>query len=583
LAGDTKALTKYKHLPVDVKTFVEGEYYLNAPNILYPVVMENLIAINEGEYDEVVLTGGIGAAKSTLALYTQAYQLYLLSCMASSQNYFGLDLASEIIIIFQSLNAKLAQEVDYDRFKSMVEHSPYFREKFPFSKFVDTQLEFPNRVIVKPVSGLETAAIGQNVIGGVIDEVNFMAVIENSRMAEGTVYDQATALYNSIARRRKSRFMSRGRMPGRLCLVSSRRTPGQFTDKKEEEAKINPRIYVYDKRVWEVKPKGTFGEERFLVFIGDGGRQPRILRPEEEVHDRDRELVDHVPIEFLSEFNDDITKALRDIAGRSTLAIHPYLPRREDVLCNFGRRKNVFVRESVDFAREKVQLRTNLIRLSKEPRWAHIDLGVSSDSAGLCIGHVNRFEKVDRGGHNEVLPIIEIDGVLEVIPPRGTGGEIDFASIRRILYKLRDMGMPIKWVTLDSFQSVDTMQILRQQGFVTGYVSVDKTMIPYDLTKQALYDHRLLIPEHQKLQRELTSLERDFKKGKIDHPPKGSKDTADALAGVVFGLTTRREIWLNHKVSIHQAISVASMIRDQEYERGENGEPVPPRQTAQRA
>jgi hypothetical protein len=564
-AGDKKALGKFRWFPVDPRTFVEDEYYLNKKNVLYPDVMKAFIEFNLGEYDEGVLTGGIGSGKSTLGLYTTAYQLYLLSCYANPQGYFDLDPSAALVMVFQSLNATKAEELDYDRFHNMLAGSPYFKERFPNNPHITSQLEFPNRIIVKPVSGLETATIGEDVIGGMLDEVNFMAVIEKSKQADGGVYDQANALYNSIARRRESRFMSGGKLPGRLCLVSSRRTPGQFTDKKEEEAKTNPRIYVYDKRVWDIKP-GKFSPARFRVFLGDEGRQPRILRDDEDPKEDERDRIDHIPVEFKGQFVDDITKAIRDIAGKSTQAIHPYLPRRDAVLANFGRRRNLFALDCIDFQTTKAKILPKLIKNPQFPRFCHIDLGVTSDHAGITIGHVPRFIDMDRGqGMIERLPECEMDGILEVEPPKG--GEIDFASIRRILYKLRDMGLPIRWVSLDSFQSVDTMQILKGQGFVVGYVSLDTSMIPYDLTKQALYDRRIVAPKHPKLIKELGSLERDFKKGKVDHPPRGSKDVADAFAGVVFGLTTRREIWAQHSVPIIQAVSVSNVIRDQESER----------------
>ena len=35
----------------------------------------------------------------------------------------------------------------------------------------------------------------------------------------------------------------------------------------------------------------------------------------------------------------------------------------------------------------------------------------------------------------------------------------------------------------------------------------------------------------------------------MDHPPHGSKDLADALAGVVYGLTMRCEVWWQHGVT----------------------------------
>jgi len=50
----------------------------------------------------------------------------------------------------------------------------------------------------------------------------------------------------------------------------------------------------------------------------------------------------------------------------------------------------------------------------------------------------------------------------------------------------------------------------------------------------------------------MITLEMDTKKNKIDHPPQGSKDVSDAMAGVVFGLTMRREIWLRHQIPLQR-------------------------------
>jgi hypothetical protein len=83
---------------------------------------------------------------------------------------------------------------------------------------------------------------------------------------------------------------------------------------------------------------------------------------------------------------------------------------------------------------------------------------------------------------------------------------------------------------------------------MTGVQSVDRKSAPYEITKMALYDGRVEIPEHPKLLKELISLEKDAQTGKIDHPMNGSKDIADGLAGVVYGLTTRRELWVRHGV-----------------------------------
>lgn len=547
----------YSHPPVDIVTFVESSEFLNAKGTLYPIVLECLRELNSGKYIEAVLTGAIGTGKTTIALYTTAYQLYLLSCLKDPHKKYGLDPSSEIIFIFQSVNAALAKMVDYQRFRALIERSSYFKENFPFRVDLESKMVFPNRIEVIPVSGVETAALGQNVMGGIIDELNFMEVTEgSSKSVDNETYDQAIALYNSIARRRKSRFMKQGRLPGVLCLVSSKRYPGQFTDMKQEEARKELKdtgktsIYVYDKTTWDIKPEGTFTGEWFEVFKGDEIRRPRIIEAGDTVREDEHPLIIRIPEEYRKEFEQDIMNALRDIAGVSTLTIHPFIVNIEIVSEAMGRTQSIFSRPDVDFKDTQLKIYPDAITGKEYPRFAHVDLGLTGDSAGVVIGHVPRFETMWRGEESEILPVVRIDGVLEVMPPRG--GEIQFHKIRDIFYALQRLGMPIRWVTFDSFQSVDSIQLLRQKGFFAGQVSMDRDNTPYEFLKSALNDRRIELPIHDTLRRELVSLEVDSKTRKIDHPPHGSKDCADALAGVVYGLTMRREVWAQHKVRIIQ-------------------------------
>jgi hypothetical protein len=117
---------------------------------------------------------------------------------------------------------------------------------------------------------------------------------------------------------------------------------------------------------------------------------------------------------------------------------------------------------------------------------------------------------------------------------------------------LRDsMKINVRWVTYDQYQSADSIQILRQNGFATGLRSMDRTTVPYEILKQAIYDGRVKAPKHSKLQKELIKLEFDAKKNKIDHPPNSSKDISDCLAGVVYGLIMRRDTWARWGVLSH--------------------------------
>lgn len=557
-------LELYKWEPVGFREFVESPEYMKAGDALWPEVMSELEIINDGTHVEAVCTGGIGSGKSTVALWTQAYQLYLMSCVRNPHKLYGQASTDELLIIFQSITATQAKTVGFARFRSMIQASPYFQKKYPFDKSIESRLVFgpSGRIQVVPVSSKDTAAIGQNVIGGLIDELNYMAVIEKSkRTPDAETYDQAVAVYQSIARRRKTRFIKQGRLPGVLCLVSSRKYPGQFTDRKEEQARTDPTIYVYDKRVWEVKP-WEFGKERFRVFVGDDSRRPRILADGDDVPDG---RVIEIPMEFLTDFETDIMNALREIAGVATIARHPYLMNREAVSQSFSRvPQSIFDEESVDFQSIKLHARKDRFFKPELPRAAHIDLGVTGDSAGLAIGCVPMFVRlgdlkygVDEAyssSLNQHMPILRYDALLEVRPPKG--GEILFFRIRNVLLQLRDMGLNIRWVTFDSYESRDSQQLLRQEGFITGVVSMDrigqsggkggmnKSNEAQDTLKAALYTERVWAPPHAKAIRELLALERDAKTGKIDHPAKGSKDVADSMAGVAFTLTNRRELWV---------------------------------------
>jgi hypothetical protein len=394
-------------------------------------------------------------------------------------------------------------------------------------------------------------------MGGLIDELNYMEVVEQSRKSvDAGMYDQAVAIYNSISRRRKSRFMQQGRLPGVLCLVSSRRYPGQFTDRKEEEAKTDPTIYIYDKRTWDIRPDAYSGRV-FKVFIGDMSRRPRILEPGEH-HGMDPLVVRDIPEEHRAEFEADIINALREVAGVSTLASHPFFVNQEKVAACFDRVESVLSHSEVDFSVTTTRILPTRFRDLDQPRWVHIDLGLTGDSAGVACGYVPRFVKIHRDRAVETLPEISIDFTLRVNPPRGD--EINFEKIRTLLYKLRDQGLEVRWVSFDSFQSRDSIQILRQKGFHSGLVSVDKDSHPYDVLKTAMYDRRVMVPTNPWLMRELLSLERVPLKDKIDHPVNGSKDVADALCGCVYGLSLRRSIWIEHGISLFE---IPSTLREQ--------------------
>jgi hypothetical protein len=232
----------------------------------------------------------------------------------------------------------------------------------------------------------------------------------------------------------------------------------------------------------------------------------------------------------------------------------------------FGKGLSVFSRESCDFVASTVDIYPARFVNPTLPRFAHLDLALRGDSAGLAIGHVPKFVEIDRyDGQSEILPVIQYDGVLEIRAPRN--GEILFHKIRALIYLLKKHGLNLRWVTMDTWQSTDTRQILAQRGYHTAHFSLDTDTRGYDVLKQAFYDLRVRAPKHDRAQSEATRLEINQVTRRVDHPPQGSKDCSDAMAGVAHGLTTRREIWAAHGVLAYMPERFRALVKSQEQER----------------
>jgi hypothetical protein len=92
----------------------------------------------------------------------------------------------------------------------------------------------------------------------------------------------------------------------------------------------------------------------------------------------------------------------------------------------------------------------------------------------------------------------------------------------------------IACVSYDSWQSKESLGLLRSAGMPSQEISVDKTSEPYRTFRSALYEGRVLLPELDHLRIEMISLEYLADKDKIDHPPKGTKDASDAVCGAIY-------------------------------------------------
>lgn len=560
----------YNSIPVGVRQFVEDPAFLGLEGQVFPRLLDDLEELFEGDYTEAVLTGSIGWGKSTFAEISLCRMLYEISCLRDPQRVYGLMHGSVIALLNVGVTRDNARKVVFQGVKNKLYSSPYFVNHFPVSP-ITTELRFPNNIWVFPATAGDSGVIGYNVFGGVMDEVNFMSTGDShgrARISTSSVGDQADALQKSLIRRMKSRFMKKGKLPGILLQISSSRYPDDYTERRLEEAKDNPSIFTRRYAQWDTLPAERWTGKRFFISLGDGMEIPRILHTEEDVDyakERNLPILD-VPIEFYKDFEGDIDAAIRDFAGRPTMTIRPYIRQRSKVVAAMNKGSEYGIehpfsaltttlQDGSTFLQEKLRipelkrkmetavgseferLKSEYTFLRNKPRYVHLDLSFSGDATGVAMGYIQGFKTVirrnDDGKQYEMkMPIIAIELMLQVVPPKG--GEIQLEDVRSLIYELRSYGYPIRRVTMDQFQSKDSMQQFNRTGIESGRLSADINLEVYNSYKDALYEDRLIAYEHPVLLEETIRLEKNEKKNKVDHPQNGSKDLADAVAGVCY-------------------------------------------------
>lgn len=565
--GDVASLVevcKWRRPVCDPEEFLFGDAFLaQREDDIYPGVLDAFYDLDTDEFDIVVEKGALGIGKTTLANLRMVRDLYKVSCMRDPQMTYGLAKSTPIVFTIQSIRLSTAKKVVFGEFGRFIKESPYFREKYRYNPYVTSEMQFPEQnVSILPVSSSGNAVISMNVLGGQLDEANFMQKTKHSKSQhadDSGNFDQAKQLFDTLQDRQKSRFLNLGGLPGSLYLISSSRFPDDYTEIKALESTQyggkDDRMYIYEGSQWDIKGRHKFKKEEFTVQIGNEVYPSKVLAPGEEAKPGCKTI--QVPENFRKNFENNTDDALRNFAGLTTLSTKPFLSQRQKIAeavalaeengyaPGLARGEYVFSEQAGLPKPELENLRLDV----DTPRACHVDLGVSKDAAGLAIGHIagHKIEQTlnETTGkmETEIKPVIAYDIIMRIVAP--IGGEVDFEMIRKFLIRLRDhYKLPIKWVTFDGFQSVDSRQLLAKKNFNVGYLSVEKPE-PWRTFRDAIYDGRVLLTRHDYLNKELAEVESTTKnnKEKIDHRPNGTKDVADAVVGVAATLFSRKLAW----------------------------------------
>lgn len=534
-------LKKYPHFeerPASILEFL-GEDYLNIEGKVRAAIKRELAFImgrkvngqRLAEVSLAIITGGIGIGKTTIASIVLPYLSHWVLCLKDPQDYFGLLPGSRIAFMQMSTSEDQAKEVIFGDIKARIQYSPWFQNKYPYDPNYKNQIRFPKDIWILPGDSQETTFEGYNILGGILDEADSHKVTKNKDYAEDG--------FNTIHARATSRFQDRGF----VLIIGQMKQANGFAARKYAEFRQRDDAHAVRMTIWDSMGPDAYEKDangNVKSFWYDTHR--KMIVPSQIASTLRSENLIEIPLVYKKDFENKPEKALKDLAGIPPIVGSPFISlahkvhdARDRWMDRYGGLGSPITPEGT--------IEPWFRALESIKRVGHIDLAYAEngDALGFALGHVREVVEID----GERKPYIVFDLLLRMIAP--PGGEIFLSEIRHFIYNLRsDLNFKINKVTLDGFESTDTIQQLQRRRIEAERVSVDKQVLPYHDLREAIYEERLEFPPYMvKLRhgdtelveiavKELTEL---IDQGtKIDHPENGSKDVADAMAGVTYTL-----------------------------------------------
>ncbi len=475
------------------------------------------------------LQWGKGSGKDHICRVASMRIAYLLLCLHSPQDYFGMPEQDTIHLLNVASSSAQAQQAFFMPIVRAVKKG-WFADKC-----VPKQNVISYAKNIESVSGHSDAESqeGLNLLLAIADEIDAFRSKKEMVVRKGASAREPTKSAEGILNMMRTSASTRFPEVFKNVRISYPRYLGstiqQLTDDARadfEERGAQSRHYVSGPMAtWEVNPRVK-------------GREA-----------------------FAEDYREDPIMARAKYECRPARAINPYFRNVQAVDAAFKMVEQVplsvgYVMEKSDHSNRRVWTPSYTFAEDFYPvRGAiytmHADLAVQGDRAGIAMAHVvdyAEYETVteDEDGApytiREVRPRVKVDFCVSYSadqsaePPR----EIQIRWARQLCFELIRRGFNIRYFSFDSFQSTDSMQILEARGIETEKISTDLSEDPWRNLRDLIYEGRIEIPRLTVpglderavpflLRDELLSLSR-MPNGRVDHPADGSKDEADALA-----------------------------------------------------
>jgi hypothetical protein len=541
----------FEETPVDAKTFVEGEHYLNQPplsEIQYDIVeamsqiyreedLIDLLGQEEGSRyykkytkNEIILQLGKGSGKDFTSTVACSYIVYKLLCLKDPARYFGKPSGDAIDIINVAINAQQAKNVFFKGFKTKIEKSEWFAGKFNAKA---ESIEFDKGITVYSGHSERESHEGLNLILAVLDEISGFATEVGTGNDQGKTADN---IYKAFRASVDSRFPDLGK----VALLSFPRFPGDFISQKYDAAIVEKDVvtkthnFILNPELPEEMEGNSLEiswEEDSVVSYRYPGvfalkRPTWVVNPTRKIDD------------FKTSFFTDLGDAMQRFACVPTFASDAFFKQKDKL------EKCMSTRNPVDSNKRFDET------FKPDPEkiyFVHADLAQKHDKCAVAIAHVEKWVNLQVvKDYEQVAPIIVVDAVVWWEPR--IEGPVNLSEVKQWIQNLRRQGFNLGLVTFDRWQSFDIQQELQAVGIRTDTVSVAKKH--YEDLAMMVYEERVIMPHIPLLLDEMSEL-KIINDKKVDHPRKKSKDLADAVTGAVFGALSHTPKNTNLEIDIH--------------------------------
>jgi hypothetical protein len=555
----------FEEMPVDAKTFVEGEKYLAQPplsDVQYDIVeamsqiyrIEDVIDIlgpDKGtQYykkytkNEIILQLGKGSGKDFTSTVACAYIVYKLLCLKDPARYFGKPSGDAIDIINVAINAAQAKNVFFKGFKTKIEKSEWFAGKYNAKA---ESIEFDKGITVYSGHSERESHEGLNLILAVLDEISGFAQEVGTGNDQGKTADN---IYKAFRASVDSRFPDLGK----VALLSFPRFPGDFISQKYEAAIMEKEVVTYSHR-FVMNPdfpddlEGNYleiswDEDQITSYKYPGvfalKRPTWVVNPTRKIDD------------FRLAFFTDMGDAMQRFACVPTFASDAFFKQKDKL------EKCMTLRNPID---SNKRFDESFKPDPDKVYFVHADLAQKHDKCAVAIAHVDKWVNLQVvKDYEQVAPIIIVDAVVWWEPK--VEGPVNLSDVKQWIQNLRRQGFNIGMVTFDRWQSFDIQQELQAVGIRTDTVSVGKKH--YEDLAMMIYEERVAMPYIPLLLDEMSEL-KIINDKKVDHPRKKSKDLSDAVTGAVFGALSHTPKNPNVEIDIHTwSTSAARFAKEQQ-------------------